>query len=235
MPRNDPTRKPTTLADAIYIAEQSHVLSERAQILVHVRRMNLNSGKHLHLVVLELTSSLPDESAFIPLQSGNTFLAIDNLTGRRREYAAELLDGAKVSNAVVTLLDGTKLRAVEIAPNRLPYELSPKDEKIIYAAISVAKIEGAVYRSFRHGLSEEDAKRIIYVESKSVEFGEFVDRLKFIDFGKLAQIEIQPLLLLNIRGEFAKLFPDEKSPSEQKISDTLSLAGFWKPKRRPKS
>ena len=235
MTRNDPIRKPTTLAEAIYIVEQSYGLSERAQIVVHVRRMNLNTGQHFHLVVLEYRS-LHDESAFIPLQSGNMFRAIENLTGQRREYAADLLDGGMVSDdAVVTLQDGTTLRAVEIVPARLPYEFTPLDEKVIHAAISVAKIEGAVYRSFRHGLPEEDAKRIIDVGGKSVEFGKFVSGLKFIDFGKLAQIEIQPLLLLNIKGEFEMLFPDEKSPSEQKISDTLALSGFWKPKRRPKS
>ena len=239
MPPKDPLRKPTTFAKAIHVVEQSHGLSEGAQIVVHVGRMNMNAGKHLHLVVLDYKPSLFDESIFIPLQSGNTFRAIDNLTGQRDEYAVELLNGGMVShNAVVTLQDGTTLRAVEILPVRLPYEFTPMDEKIIHAGIAAAKIEGAVYRSFRQGLSEEDAKRTMVVGDEFfefIEFGEFIEDFKFIDFGKLAQVEKRPLRLKHIQREFINLFPTAEIPSEQKVSDTLASAGFWKPKRRPKS
>lgn len=236
MPPKDPLRIPTTIAEAIHTVEKKHVLSQRANIVMHVGRMNLNAGKHLHLVVLDYKPSPSNESTFIPLQSGNTFRAIEDLTGQRREYPIELLDGGLVSHdAVVTLQDGTTLRAVEVVRGRLPYKFTPMDEKIIHAAISVAKIESAVYRSFRQGLPEEDAKRIMAVGDELIEFGEFIDGFKFIDFSKLAQVEKPVLLLLNIKGKFEELFPLEKSPSEQKISNTLASAGFWKPKRRPKS
>lgn len=239
MIRNDPIRKPTTLAEAIHVVEKSHGLSERAQIVVHVGRMNLNAGKHLHLVLLDYKLSLSDESTFIPLQSGNTFRAIENLTGQRREYAVDLLDGGMVSHdAVITLQDGTTLRSVEIIPGRLPYEFTPLDEKIIHAAISVAQIEGAAYRSFREGLSEEDAKRTVVTGAEFfefVEFGEFIDGFKFIDFGKLAEVEKPRLKLKHVQRKFIEIFPAAAIPSEQKISDTLALVGLWNPKRRPKS
>jgi hypothetical protein len=239
MTRNNPIRKPTTLAEAIHIVERSPGLSERAQIVMHVGRMNLNAGKHLHLVVLDYKLSPSAESTFIPLQSGNTFRAIEDITSQRREYPIEVLDGGTVSHdAVVTLQDGTTLRAVEIIPGRLPYQFTPLDEKIIHAAISVAQIEGSAYRSFREGLPEEDTKRTVVTGAEFfefIEFGEFVDGFKFIDFGKLAQVEKPRLKLKHIQREFIKLFPAAEIPSEQKISDTLALVGLWNPKRRPKS
>ncbi|WIG52186.1 MAG: hypothetical protein OJF48_003104 [Afipia sp.] len=229
-------RRPTTLAEAIDALEQRDGFVAGGRTIFHIARLNLNSGKHTHLVVIEYRHPLSAESTFITLQSGNVFRAIERSSIDRREYSVELLDGGIVSlDATVTLENDAELHAVEIVPERLPYKLSPLDQKIIQAAISIAKIENAVYRSFRHGISEEDAKRIVVVDGKLIEFGEFIDRFKFIDFGKLAQVEIPSLLLLNIKGEFEKLFPTERSPSEQKISDTLTLAGFWKPKRRTKS
>ncbi|HAO42172.1 MAG TPA: hypothetical protein DCR53_16635, partial [Afipia sp.] len=102
------------------------------------------------------------------------------------------------------------------------------DEKIIHAGIAAAKIEGAVYRSFRQGLSEEDAKRTMVVGDEFfefIEFGEFIEDFKFIDFGKLAQVEKRPLRLKHIQREFINLFPTAEIPSEQKVSDTLASAG----------
>lgn len=238
MTRNDPSRKPTTVAEAIHIVEQKHGLSQRAKIVMHVGRMTLNAGKHFHLVVLEYKRSLSDNSAVIPLRSGNVFRAIENVSDKRREYPVQLLDGSMVSHdAIVTLQDDTTLRAVEIVPVRLPYEFTPLDEKIIHAAISAAKIEGDVYRSFRQGLPEEDAKRTMVKGAEFfefIEFGEFIDGFKFIDFGKLAEVEKPRLKLKHVQREFIKLFPTAEIPSEQKISDTLALVGLWNPKRRPK-
>lgn len=214
------SHKPTTLAEAMYILEASENFREGGEGSVHIGRVDLSSGKHFHIVVLKY--HVPTgQTIEVPLHSANFFMGIERSGTERQQYPIELLHGALIgADAAATLLDRRELRAVEIIPERLPYELSALDEKIIHAAINAAKLDNTVYRSLQHGAPEEHI--------------DYVPDLRFIDFNALAQARQAKFPLKAIAKSFAKLFPLEKVPSLQKIADTLALVGLRIPKSRGK-
>jgi hypothetical protein len=138
----------------------------------------------------------------------------------------ELLDGAIVGPQGVDLASGDRIRAVELVPARLPYELSELDETIVHLAISM--VPGAEDRCYRD-----------LGEDLSVSERDGIPSLRFLDFSKLSERSGRAALdipyLKVIGGKFEQLYPDRKTPSEQKIADALEKAGIRAPRRRPKA
>jgi hypothetical protein len=131
----------------------------------------------------------------------------------------QVLDQAIVDfNGVVTLLDGRRLRAVEIIPAQMPYDLSELDFKIIHTTLSM--IEGAenrCYRDIRDSLPESSR--------------EALPSLHLLDFSQLTEGPGRPALAVPLLKQIRARF-EGTLPSEQKISDALEKAGIRIPECR---
>lgn len=143
----------------------------------------------------------------------------------RAKYRSELLDfdTGELADAVVddhgnvTLSDGRVIRAVQVTPAKLPYEITDRDWRIVHAAISAA---GAEHFSYAIPLPANPQQ---ITEARS---------LNLIDYTALSSIKAPYLKV--IQGTFLRDNPDISSLSEQKISDTLSKFGIRHKRARPR-
>ncbi|WP_424629722.1 hypothetical protein [Bradyrhizobium sp. SYSU BS000235] len=209
----------TTIAEAIDLLE-----SDSATIQIEFIR--LPSGRTAGLVCVIFEGQSGSKPFVVRLRSANYFQAFEQQSLEKQTFQIELLDGAKVDGRGTTFLrDGRWVRAVEVIPEPLPYELSDLDLRIIQLTISMMDAEDRCYRSLRSGVPEAHQAS--------------VPDLRFLDFSTLLPTNGRPPLpiplLKQIKAEYSNRYPGEKTPSEQKISDALAKAGLRSPERRPRS
>ncbi|XIA67050.1 hypothetical protein ACFIOY_15275 [Bradyrhizobium sp. TZ2] len=215
----------TTIADALDVLEAETNFKPDDRAIVWLQPLQLQT-EVVWLVSVVFECPTQDIGFVVPLRTAKAFFAIDQNTSQKRPFEMELLDGAIVGPEGIDLASGNRVRAVEIVPARLPYELSELDEAIIHLTISmIPGAEDRCYRDLRDDLTVEERKGI--------------PCLRFIDFSKLSEGPNRPALdvpyLKVIRGRFEQLHPDSTTPSEQKIADALEKAGIRAPLRRPKA
>ncbi len=117
----------------------------------------------------------------------------------------------------VALTDGRVIRAVQVTPAKLPYQITELDWRIVHAAISAAKAEQGSYAVLLPATSE------LISEARS---------LNLIDYTALEWIKAPYLKV--VQGHLLKQNPTSKVVSEQKISDTLSKFGIRHKRARPR-
>jgi hypothetical protein len=136
----------------------------------------------------------------------------------REPIGIEELDGATVTaDGGVTLINGSRIRAVEAQGVTLPYELSDRDWHILHLVIEMIGGEDWAYRSSRQGVP--------------IEFQKTIPHWKTIDFSALAQWFTRGgrvPLLKQIRYQYEVRFPELPTPTIAKISDTLKKVGLRK-------
>src|SRR6266850_1285845 len=212
----------TTIADALDVLEVDTNFRPGDCTIIWLQPLQLQTEVvWLVSVVFELPAQ--DIGFVVPLRTAKAFFAIDQDTSQKRLFEMELLDGAIVGSKGVDLVSGNRIRAVEIVPARLPYELSELDEAIIHLTISLIPVaEDRCYRDLRDDLAVEER--------------EGISCLRFLDFSKLSEGPNRPALdvpyLKVIRGKLEQLYPDRTTPSEKKIADALEKVGIRTAQRR---
>jgi hypothetical protein len=145
----------------------------------------------------------------------------------RARYGAELLDldTGELADATVdidgnvTLVDGRVIRAVQIAPAKLPYKVTELDWQIVHQTIS----------------SVEAGDRC-YVRPMGLEGPNFIEiarKFNLVDCSALQRLDQIPYLKA-IQGDLLEREPDSLNVSQQKISDTLSKFGIRHKRPRPR-
>lgn len=126
-----------------------------------------------------------------------------------------ILDGAQVDiDASVWLSNGTQLRAVEVVPANLPYELSNLDWQIIESTIKLMKIGHLVMRTFGEEL-DDDVR-------------ETLPQIRRVDFLRLKEHQPPPLKVIQHFIETEGV----GHISFEKLSSTLSKCGMRLVRRR---
>ena len=214
-----------TIADVIQILEVNARFCDGDQARVQRGFLILLSGKIVWLALVVFERLDGTERYTVPFRAAEHFLAFENDEAAKTKFKVPVLDRATVDySGMVTLPDGRRLRAVEILPTQMPYELSELDELIIHLTLSM--IEGAqsrCYRDIREGLPESAR--------------EALPSLRLLDFSQMTEGRGRPALavplLKQIRAKFEDTYPTRKPPSEQKISTALAKAGIRIPDLRP--
>jgi hypothetical protein len=226
-PRKASRDRPTTIADAINILETEANFKSHDRATVRLQPIQLPSAAVVWLVSVVFNGPADTAGFVVALRTANAFQAVDMASSHKRMFEIELLEDATIDGSgTVFLINGEQVRAVEVVPALLPYELSDLDEKIIHLTISM--IEGAenrCYRDLRNDLPAAERGGIL--------------SLRFLDFSKLTEGSDRPALkvpyLKVIRGRFEETYPREVSPVEQKIADALEKVGMRVPRHRPKA
>jgi hypothetical protein len=129
---------------------------------------------------------------------------------------ADLNDASIDFDGNVVLTTGVRLRAVEVIPTTLPYELSDLEWRILKCTIQCMKIEDMVVRT----LGEE----------LDVDVRATLPLIRRIDFQRLQGFEVPPLKVL--QDFITRNERDLEGVSLEKISSTLSRCGMRPVRRR---
>jgi hypothetical protein len=146
-----------TIADAMEVVRQEQGIDDIAHAEIRLAPLQLPSGKSTAVVQV----LFPDLGCSVSLPSSPRFRALNATSSQRTVLEISLLDGARIcSDNSVVLADGTRLRAVELLPTYLPYNLSQLEERILLHVISLTKSGSSCYRSIREHLPEHMQDRV---------------------------------------------------------------------------
>jgi len=215
-----------TIQDALEVLRKEANFADNDQAKIRVLPMGLPSGDVVSLVDIVFAATGHDAAFVASLPTSASF---QSKRPGRSEF--DQLDITHLNDATidaagnVLLSNGTQLRAVEVIPALLPYELTDLDYRILHATISKMGAEDRCYRSLRYGLEPHHQRA--------------TPDIRFIDFGSFSATDGRPQLkiplLKEIEAEFSDRYPDAKVPSARKIADTLRMAGLRLPRRRPRT
>jgi hypothetical protein len=203
-----------TVADALEVVRRVVGLDEVPRAQLRIGLLRLPSGKRTALV----NAIFPDLGCVVSLATSARFRGRTGSSSRHMELEISLLDGAEVcSDSSILLVDGTRLRAVEVVPTRLPYKPSKLDEQVLRHVISLTKADNC-YRSIREGLPEN--------------LQDEVPDLRALDYSRVRTIQA-PLL------KVIRAFIEDHDPglqvSTQKIADALATYGIRVPRPRQRA
>jgi hypothetical protein len=188
-----------TVADALDVVGQELGLNEITRAEIRLAALPLLRREPIAAVQV----LFPTLQWRVSLPAATRFQGSDGTSVQLLEITR--LEGAKVnSDGAVLLMDGTRLRAVEVVPARLPHKVSTLEMRILRHLIEQTHSDHC-YRSMRDGLPEHMQR--------------MTPDLRAIDYARLASIQAPPLKV--IRGYIEDHEP-ELRVSNQKISDTLA-------------
>lgn len=145
----------TTIADAIDVLQVNTRFGDSDNATIRVGGIRLPSGQAAGLVCVTFKGQSGSEAFIVRLRSANYFQAFEQGVQGKRVFEIELLDGATVDGRGNTVLsNGRRIRAVEVIPELLPYELTDLDLRIVHLTISMIGAEDRCYRSLRSGVPE---------------------------------------------------------------------------------
>lgn len=220
-----------TINDAIAVFEAEldlklgHGFAPDITAKIQVDGLRLPSRDVVGLVRCAFTSTTRDHSFVVPLATSSTFLAKREHGAKRESFDIFQLNDAEIySSGDLRLKNGAKLRAVEVVPARLPYELTDLERRIIKFAVDKT---GEFDRCYRNPFA-----------SLPVHLSVGLPEVRVLDYSSFAKNDDRPRLkvagLKEIQADFLEANDDIKSISRQKISDALAKAGLLVPIRRPK-
>ena len=202
------------IADVLEVVHQVFGLKETPRGEVRVVPLRRLSGEWTALVDV----LFPELDCIVSLPTSARFHARSEENSQLNIFEISRLDGAEVgSGGSVLLIDGSRLRAVEVVPTPLPYEPSELEERILHHVIALTKSYDC-YRSIREGLPENQQQQVPDVRA--------------LDYARICSIEPPPLKV--IQGYIAENDPELKV-SNQKIADALAMCGVRIPRRRPRA
>lgn len=206
-----------TASDALEVLSRCAGFNEHDHAKFVIGGLRLPSDAIVGLVNVFFESISFETTFMVSLATSLTFRA--RLEGKSQLDKFDIFnlhEALLTADGHVTLADGTPLRAVEVIPTLLPYEISELDLQIIHCVISLIKKEDQCYG---HPIYRNDPELVKAARDAGI-----------IDYSTLYGHEIP--LLKQIRGAFIDRYPSLKPPSNQKISDTLTKIGMRKPARR---
>ena len=204
-----------TIADAVDVVRQKLGLNEVARATIRIGPLQLPSGDSTALVDVVF----PDLGYVVSLPTSAQFKALHGTGPLHKEFEISLLDRAEVyADGSVLLLDGTRLRAVEVRPTYLPYEPSELDYRILRHAIFLTN-SAHCYRKLLEGLPPEFKDK----------FEPHFQDVRALEYSRVRTIRA-PLLKV-LRGYIEDTDPELKV-SNQKIADALATFGVRIPRRR---
>jgi hypothetical protein len=203
-----------TVADALEVVRQTLGLNEIAPGEIRTVPLQLPSGECSTAVLVVFA----DLGCHVSLPPAARFRALSETSSQPEIFEISGLDHAEVcSDGSVLLVDGTPLRAVEVIPTRMPYELSKLEQRILQHVITLTKSYDC-YRSLREGLPEH--------------FQHMVADLRALDYSRVRTIQAPPLKVIRA---FIEDHDPELKVSNQKIADALAKCGVRVPRRRPRT
>lgn len=138
----------------------------------------------------------------------------------------QLADARVNGDGSVTLIDGTRLRAVEFTSARTPIAPSALDQQIIKAFIKARRAESVCYRP-RSELQPELFRIVLRYHRNDSAYLKRANEL-MLDFAALRQLSTPPLERLLEELDQVDLTLAELS--RQKLADTLAMYGVRIPK-----
>jgi hypothetical protein len=200
-----------TVADALDVVGQDLARNEVLRAQIRIGPMRLPSGEWTALVDI----IFPDLACIVSLPTSARFRARSGTSSEHQEFEIFRLDGAEVaSDGSILLVEGTRLRAVEVIPTHLPYKPSQLEERILRHLISLTNSYDC-YRSIREGLPEHLQRQ--------------VPDLRALDYSRVCRIQAPPLKVIRA---YIEHHDPKLNFSNQKIADTLAMCGIRVPRRR---
>lgn len=202
-----------TAADALEVLRHQAGFQDADRAIMDVGLLRLPSGDSVGLVQIVFKSVASEKISCVSLPTSTHFSAIPRDLPARRRFDIARLHGAAVDGqGHVQLTDGTRLRAVEMEPARLPVEPSPLDWRIVHLTLELIDARHC-YRSLREDLP--------------IEQHALVPDLHFLDAGRLSNLSMPPLK--DIAGFVERKY---KKVSGQQIANSLRKFGIRFPQRR---
>ena len=212
--REDCRTNRRTVADAREVIREQLGSDYTGAAHFRITPFNLPSGEWTALVDIVF----PELGYCVSLPSSSRFKARRETSQSREEFEILRLAGAEICpDGSVRLAESLHLRAVEVIPTVLPYELSKTEERIL-AHVIVSTKRFHCFRWVRDDLPPH--------------LRDQVPDLCALDYSRLHTIP--PRLLKQITAHIKEHDPDFAA-SPQKIADTLAKCGIRVPVRRPRS
>ncbi|MGY3343523.1 MULTISPECIES: hypothetical protein [unclassified Bradyrhizobium] len=204
--QRDKRNKRRSIADALNVLHQHAAFYGGHTVKIRIGRLRLPSQDIVGLVGVCAENAAAETAFIVTLPTCKKVRA--RRLGREdlEEFDIFQLDGATVhGNGNVELVDGTRLRAVEVVPALLPYNVTDLDWHILHHTIAIMKAEQECY-------------------TYPIRFAQPTDAL---DCSKLPALrgKVPPRKEI-LRHIIAKQGPALKRPSRQKIDDTLRKFGM---------
>jgi hypothetical protein len=202
-----------TIADALEVLRQNAGFkgSDRAEIWIGP--LQLPSGEVASLVSTFFESPDYDKTFIVALPTSAEFRAKRQGHSDEETFDIFQLEEATFDDSGnVRLRDGTHVRAVEVIPTLLPYDVTELDWRIVHHTVAQIHAEQECYRYPINFLRRRDA----------------------LDCSALPTLQgkIPPLKV--IKDYIENQEPALKRLSQQQISDTLRKFGMRLPKQRPR-
>ena len=209
-----------TIADAIDVLCKHANFGQQDQAIIRVDALPLPSYQAVAQVHAVFENLARDVTYFVWLPSASKCKAQRDGRSEYEMFAIFDLDAAVInSDGTVLLSDHRRLRAVEVVPEFLPYELTDLEWRILHHTIQYMGIEDRVYRSHWEGLDTH------LQEGLPVSRG--------LDFSRLVGLDVP--FLKQIQGYIAdKDDPSARMPSPETIAATLKKCGMRIPASRPR-
>ena len=196
-----------SIADALEALRGAHRLSEDSLAQIRTEPIRLPTGEVTYIILVISPPHDREPALGVALPSSDFF------TGRSVAGASEKLEISRLDRAwvdkdgTVALSDGTRLRAVDVVPTALCWELTEIQKRIVYWTIKFIGAEAICYPS---GLPP-------------------TEDLEFLDYSTLYGLEVPSLeaIAAYLREQDWTL----RKLSRQAIANALSVCGM----RRPRS
>jgi hypothetical protein len=207
-----------TVADAIEVLHKDAGFEGGDRAEIRLGPMRLPSGDIVNLVGIFFESAVHQKTFIVWLPTAVKFRAILHDHSVIDQFDIGRLEEAVLDDAGnVELRDGTLMRAVEIIPALLPYEISALDRAIV--ALTLSQMDALDKCSYSSG-------------GVFFDYPEDDPYVGCIDCSKLAGLSIPELKV--IKGYIEDREPRLATLSAQKISDTLRKFGMRIPVSRPR-
>jgi len=205
--------KRRAIADIIDVLVQNNIAPEHPNgARVRVGALQLPSEEIVGLVDVFVESAADEKTFIVSLPTSAQFRAKRQGSSEIETFDIFQLDGAIIHfSGGVELPDGTHLRAVEVVPALLPYNVTDLDWCIVHHTIEFIGAGQECYTYPIRFKRPQDA----------------------LDCSTLPGLKDRIPLLKQIQGYIADREPTLKDLSEQQISNTLRKFGMRIPVRRP--
>ncbi|RXH25796.1 hypothetical protein XH99_02850 [Bradyrhizobium nanningense] len=194
-----------SIADAVNVLHAQAVFDRVRTAEIRAGRLRLPSKQIVGLVGVFVENAAAQTTSLVTLPSATNFRARRHGSQELEEFDVFRLDGATVDGScAVELVDGTRLRAVEVIPASLPYKVTELDWRILHHTIAMMNAEQECY-------------------TYPIPFAQPTGAL---DCSKLPALRGKVPPRKEILRYIAKQEPALKRPSRQKIDDTLHKFGM---------
>ncbi|WP_439364430.1 hypothetical protein ACNJYD_32585 [Bradyrhizobium sp. DASA03005] len=205
--------KRRSIADALDVLHRSATFDGGHTVKLRIGSLRLPSQDIVGLPAVVAESAVGETTFIVSLPACKKVRARRHGRDDLEEFDIFQLDGATVcGSGIVELVDGRRLRAVEVVPVLLPYNVTDLDWRILHHTIAMMKAEQECYTyPMQEGCTY------------SIHFAQPSDAL---DCSKLPALRGKVPPRKEILRYIAKQDPALKPPSRQKIDDTLHKFGI---------